>query len=129
MIDSLLIQFEPTDMQMLVSTESALWALEQLLVFAPELIGRGWQHQGIKLIIKRALHPNNVMSVRKIALRLFLIWYQTLSIYSNTKSFHDTIFQCCLPHFPLRNGHQPERILMVKFFNLLTLKLVHLDHL
>lgn len=40
LVDSLLVQFDPADVQILVSTESALWTLEQLLVFLPGRVGK-----------------------------------------------------------------------------------------
>jgi hypothetical protein len=91
------------DAQGVVEAESALWALEQVLCFAPELVGKGWQRYAIENILKRALHPRNLLAVRKIAIRLFLTWYQTISVYQGTDATLDMVFQNLLPYFPLKS--------------------------
>uniref|UniRef100_A0A183CJF3 Rap-GAP domain-containing protein n=1 Tax=Globodera pallida TaxID=36090 RepID=A0A183CJF3_GLOPA len=100
------------DPQTIADVESALWILEQALCSAPELVGKGWQKNGIEFVLKMALHPDNVLAVRKLAIRLFLIWYQELASFGQTTRCLDTVFKCCLPHFPLRSRAQSEQILM-----------------
>ncbi|VDN07033.1 unnamed protein product [Thelazia callipaeda] len=112
LVDELLLQADLTQTtQSVLEAESALWALEQLLCFAPKLVGSGWQKHAIEYVLKKALFPHNLLAVRKIALRLFLIWYQSLAIFNNTNSQLDTVFQCLLPNFPLRNNLSTENIL------------------
>src|SRR5688572_9068045 len=41
----------------------------------------GWQRHAIESILKRALLPQNLLAVRKIGIRLFLLWYQSLAAY------------------------------------------------
>lgn len=74
---------------------------------------QGWQKNAIEIILRRALLPRNLLTIRKIGIRLFLIWYQILSVYNNTNELLDLVFQCCLPYFPLRDGQQSEKILQV----------------
>lgn len=71
----------------------------------------GWQHHAIECILKRALLPQNLLAVRKIAIRLFLLWYQTLAVYNNTNSELDSVFQSLLPYFPLTEGRNTEKII------------------
>ncbi|EJW79342.1 hypothetical protein WUBG_09748 [Wuchereria bancrofti] len=112
LVDELLLQADLTQTaQSVLEVESALWTLEQLLCLAPGLVGNGWQKHAIEYVLKKALFPHNLLAVRKIALRLFIIWYQSLAIYSNSNSQLDTVFQCLLPHFPLRNNLPTESIL------------------
>uniref|UniRef100_A0A9J2P0P2 Rap-GAP domain-containing protein n=2 Tax=Ascaris TaxID=6251 RepID=A0A9J2P0P2_ASCLU len=112
LVDELLLQGDLTQAgQAVLEAESALWTLEQLLCLAPELIGNGWQKHAIEFVLKKALFPHNLLAVRKIAIRLFLLWYQSLAIYNNTNSQLDSVFQCLLPHFPLRSGLSTESIL------------------
>ncbi|EFO27774.2 rap/ran-GAP family protein [Loa loa] len=112
LVDELLIQADLTQTaQSVLEAESALWTLEQLLCLAPGLVGNGWQKHAIECVLKKALFPHNLLAVRKIALRLFIIWYQSLAMYSNNNSQLDIVFQCLLPHFPLRNNLPTESIL------------------
>uniref|UniRef100_A0A914L5I3 Rap-GAP domain-containing protein n=1 Tax=Meloidogyne incognita TaxID=6306 RepID=A0A914L5I3_MELIC len=90
---------------------TALDILEQVLLNAPEFVGIGWQRNGIEFILKMVLHPRNEIAVRKLAIRLFIIWYQILAIYGRTNHNLDVVFQCVLPHFPLNNEINTERIL------------------
>nr|CAD2130005.1 unnamed protein product [Meloidogyne enterolobii] len=90
---------------------TALDILEQVLLNAPEFVGIGWQRNGIEFILKMVLHPRNEISVRKLAIRLFIIWYQTLAVYGRTNYNLDVVFQCVLPHFPLNNELSTDRIL------------------
>ncbi|KHN77841.1 Ral GTPase-activating protein subunit alpha-1 [Toxocara canis] len=71
----------------------------------------GWQKHAIEFVLKKALFPHNLLAVRKIAIRLFLLWYQSLAIYNNATAQLDSVFQSLLPHFPLRNGLSTETIL------------------
>ncbi|KAL3074845.1 hypothetical protein niasHS_014290 [Heterodera schachtii] len=100
------------DPQTIADVESALWILEQAMCCAPELVGKGWQKNGIEFVLKMALHPDNVLAVRKLAIRLFLIWYQELAMFGHTTRCLDTVFKCCLPHFPLRNRAQSDQLLL-----------------
>ncbi|KAI6202932.1 hypothetical protein M3Y94_00498200 [Aphelenchoides besseyi] len=112
LIDSILLNLDlAVDAQGVVEAESALWALEQVLCFSPELVGKGWQRYAIESILKRALHPNNLLVVRKIAIRLFLTWYQTLAVYQRTDHTLDLVFQTILPYFPLKSKEPTMKIL------------------
>ncbi|VDK47411.1 unnamed protein product [Anisakis simplex] len=112
LVDELLLQGDLTQAgQAVLEAQSALWILEQLLCLAPELVGSGWQKHAIEFVLKKALFPHNLLAVRKIAIRLFLLWYQSLALYNNTGPQLDSVFQSLLPHFPLRNGSSTETIL------------------
>uniref|UniRef100_A0A0N5A960 Rap-GAP domain-containing protein n=1 Tax=Syphacia muris TaxID=451379 RepID=A0A0N5A960_9BILA len=112
LVDDLLLQADLTQAgQAVIEAESALWTLEQILCYAPELVGRGAQKHAIEFIMKKALFPHNLLAVRKIAIRLFLLWYQCLAVYHNNQPQLDTVFQCLLPYFPLRDGSVTENIM------------------
>ncbi|MFH4984052.1 hypothetical protein AB6A40_010761 [Gnathostoma spinigerum] len=112
LVDELLLQGDLTQAgQAVLEAESALWTLEQILCLAPELVGSGWQRHAIEFTLKKALFPHNLLAVRKIAIRLYLLWYQILAIYRNTNRHLDTVFQCLLPYFPLKDGASSEIIL------------------
>lgn len=129
LIDSILLSLDlSVDAQGVVEAESALWALEQVLCFAPELVGKGWQRYAIENILKRALHPRNLLAVRKIAIRLFLTWYQTLAVYQNTDSSLDMVFQNLLPYFPLRSREPTMKTLQMYCEGTRTLDMHSNDH-
>ncbi|CAJ0578761.1 unnamed protein product, partial [Mesorhabditis spiculigera] len=112
LVDELLLQTEISgNPQAAIEAESGLWTLEQLLCLAPELVGNGWQIHAIESLLKKAIYPHNLLAVRKIAIRLFLIWYQELSVFGKATPDLDRVFQCLLPFFPLRNGGSTELIL------------------
>ncbi|CAJ0942562.1 unnamed protein product, partial [Mesorhabditis belari] len=112
LVDELLLQTEISgNPQAAIEAESGLWTLEQLLCLAPELVGNGWQLHAIESLLKKAIYPHNLLAVRKIAIRLFLIWYQELAVFGKTTPDLDRVFQCLLPYFPLRNGGSTELIL------------------
>ncbi|PAV75331.1 hypothetical protein WR25_08912 [Diploscapter pachys] len=94
-----------------LEAESGLWALEQVLCFAPELVGSGWQQHAIESLLKKALYPKNVLAVRKIAIRLFLIFYQSLGVCNHNMPHLDRVFQCLLPHLPLSDGSNTETVI------------------
>lgn len=91
LVDELLLTSDVSaSAQGAIEAESGLWTLEQLLCLAPELIGQGflgifgsiyigWQRHAIESLLKKAIYPHNVLAVRKIAIRLFLMFYQSLS--------------------------------------------------
>jgi hypothetical protein len=74
----------------------------------------------MEFIFKMILHPKNAIAVRKLAIRLFIIWYQILSISGHSSRQLDLVFQCCLPDFPLRNGQSAEQIMTVRNFEIKT---------
>lgn len=84
---------------------SAVWVPRPLRLVA------GWQRNAIETILKRALLPRNLLAVRKIGIRLFLMWYQELAVYGNTTAELDSVLQSLLPHFPLLDGRQSERVI------------------
>ncbi|KAL7071848.1 hypothetical protein ACQ4LE_008404 [Meloidogyne hapla] len=104
LIDSLLLCHygQTIEQQTIGDVEISLGILEQVLLNAPEFVGIGWQRNGIEFILKMVLHPRNEMAVRKLAIRLFIIWYQILAVYGRTSHNLDVAFQSCLPHLPLR---------------------------
>ncbi|WKX92732.1 hypothetical protein Q1695_010622 [Nippostrongylus brasiliensis] len=112
LVDELLLSADiVANPQGAVEGESGLWTLEQVLCYAPELVGNGWQRHAIEAILKKALYPRNLLAIRKIAIRLFLIFYQSLSVFGKATPELDRVFQCLLPHFPLNNGQNTEHIL------------------
>ncbi|CAD5210290.1 unnamed protein product [Bursaphelenchus xylophilus] len=100
------------DSQGVFEAESALWALEQLLCNIPDLVGKGWQRNGIETIMRRGLHPGNMFAVRKISIRLFLMWYQSLHVYGNDDAYLDEVCQSLLPFFPLTSKIPTARTLL-----------------
>ncbi|TKR93308.1 hypothetical protein L596_007790 [Steinernema carpocapsae] len=113
LVDSLLLQADlsSSDSPTALDAENALWTLEQVLCLAPELVGKGWQRNAIELALKKALCPQNMLAVRKFAIRLFIMWYQSLAAFNNVTPELDTVFQALLPHFPLRNGKNTDDII------------------
>uniref|UniRef100_A0A1I7Y6R0 Rap-GAP domain-containing protein n=1 Tax=Steinernema glaseri TaxID=37863 RepID=A0A1I7Y6R0_9BILA len=113
LVDSLLLQADLSnaDSPTALDAENALWTLEQVLCLAPELVGKGWQRNAIELALKKALCPLNMLAVRKFAIRLFIMWYQSLAAFNNVTPELDTVFQSLLPYFPLRNGRSSEDII------------------
>uniref|UniRef100_A0A8R1Z3W2 Rap-GAP domain-containing protein n=1 Tax=Pristionchus pacificus TaxID=54126 RepID=A0A8R1Z3W2_PRIPA len=112
LVDELLLSCDvSSSTQGAIEAESGLWTLEQLLCLAPQLVGSGWQKHAIESLLKKAIYPHNVLSVRKIAIRLFLIFYQCLAVYGNKSEDLDRVFQCLLPYFPLRGGENTQMIL------------------
>lgn len=94
-----------------IEAESGLWTLEQVLCLAPELVGSGWQRHAIESLLKKAVYPKNLMAVRKIAIRLFLVFYQCLGVHGKATPDLDRVFQCLLPFFPLKSGENAEDVL------------------
>ncbi|GMT28662.1 hypothetical protein PFISCL1PPCAC_19959, partial [Pristionchus fissidentatus] len=112
LVEELLISCDvSSSTQGAIEAESGLWTLEQLLCLAPQLVGSGWQQHAIESLLKKAIYPHNVLSVRKIAIRLFLIFYQSLAVYGNRSGDLDRVFQCLLPYFPLSGGENTQSIL------------------
>ncbi|GMR53715.1 hypothetical protein PMAYCL1PPCAC_23910, partial [Pristionchus mayeri] len=112
LVDELLLSCDvSSSAQGAIEAESGLWTLEQLLCLAPQLVGSGWQQHAIESLLKKAIYPHNVLSVRKIAIRLFLIFYQCLAVYGNRSGVMDRVFQCLLPYFPLSGGEKTQVIL------------------
>ncbi|KAK0424217.1 hypothetical protein QR680_008553 [Steinernema hermaphroditum] len=112
LVDSLLLQADlsSADSPTALDAENALWTLEQVLCLAPELVGKGWQRNAIELALKKALCPQNMLAVRKFAIRLFIMWYQSLAAFNNVTPELDTVFQSLLPYFPLQSGKNTEDI-------------------
>ncbi|CAD6196284.1 unnamed protein product [Caenorhabditis auriculariae] len=94
-----------------IEAESGLWTLEQVLCLAPELVGSGWQRHAIESLLKKAIFPKNLLAVRKIAIRLFLIFYQCLGVHGKATADLDRVFQCLLPFFPLKGNENTEDVL------------------
>ncbi|CAI4222514.1 unnamed protein product [Auanema sp. JU1783] len=112
LVDELLLATDiASNPQGAIEAESGLWTLEQVLCLAPELVGNGWQRHAIESLLKKAIYPRNLLAVRKIAIRLFLIFYQSLSVFGKVTPDLDRVFQCLLPFFPLRNGDSTELVL------------------
>uniref|UniRef100_A0A0K0G3E3 Probable Rho GTPase-activating protein CG5521 (inferred by orthology to a D. melanogaster protein) n=1 Tax=Strongyloides venezuelensis TaxID=75913 RepID=A0A0K0G3E3_STRVS len=113
LVDSLVLHQEnSSDIQAASDAESALWTLEQILCYGPEIVGKGWQWNAISTIIKRCLLPQNGSSLKRVAVRLFIMWYQILAVNNNVTPELDKVFQSLLPYFPLKNGENTEQILM-----------------
>ncbi|KHJ93695.1 WD domain, G-beta repeat protein [Oesophagostomum dentatum] len=112
LVDELLLSADiVANPQGAVEGESGLWTLEQILCYAPELVGNGWQRHAIEALLKKAVYPKNLLAIRKIAIRLFLIFYQSLSVYGKATEDLDRVFQCLLPYFPLKDGQDTEIVL------------------
>jgi hypothetical protein len=65
LVDALVLHpdLSTIDAQVVVDAENALWILEQVLCYVPEMVGRGWQRNGVESILKRALLPQNLFAV------------------------------------------------------------------
>ncbi|VDM54598.1 unnamed protein product [Angiostrongylus costaricensis] len=112
LVDELLLSADiVANPQGAVEGESGLWTLEQVLCFAPELVGNGWQRHAIEALLKKVLYPRNLLAIRKIAIRLFLIFYQSLGVFGKATQDLDRVFQCLLPYFPLSDGQNSELVL------------------
>ncbi|CAB3407059.1 unnamed protein product [Caenorhabditis bovis] len=107
----LLVNDVSTQIDSAIEAESGLWTLEQVLCLAPELVGSGWQRHAIESLLKKAVFPRNLMAVRKIAIRLFLVFYQCLGVHGKATPDLDHVFQSLLPFFPLRSGENTEDVL------------------
>ncbi|CAG0893492.1 unnamed protein product [Darwinula stevensoni] len=89
--------------------DSVLYLLEKILVFLPELLHQKWQLRSLEYVLGCLLHPQNVLRVRKEAVRLFLLWYQILG--SSASEVHHATFANLVP------GLQPPAIEQQGFFS------------
>uniref|UniRef100_A0A915JNZ7 Ral GTPase-activating protein subunit alpha/beta N-terminal domain-containing protein n=1 Tax=Romanomermis culicivorax TaxID=13658 RepID=A0A915JNZ7_ROMCU len=81
----------------LIDLEYALAILEELLIYSPEILAKRWQYNAILTSMKKFLHPKNTLGLRRIAVRLFIIWYQIIGDDREC----DAIFSSLVPHLPI----------------------------
>ena len=75
-----------------------LWILEEIISYLPDLIHQKWQYNSISDVMKRLLHPDNSIKMRKEAIALFLLWLQALQ--ENAGITMKMLFACLVPGFP-----------------------------
>ncbi|XP_040580670.1 ral GTPase-activating protein subunit alpha-1 [Lepeophtheirus salmonis] len=79
--------------------EAVLFLLENILVYLPELLGRKWQYHAITRLMSKLLHPGNSWKIlKREAMRLFLLWYQSLADAAG-EPLH-ALFATLVPGFP-----------------------------
>eukprot|EP00118_Oscarella_pearsei_P026270 m.309686 g.309686 ORF g.309686 m.309686 type:complete len:2118 (+) comp47370_c0_seq1:63-6416(+) len=77
-----------TDAQQAELLDIILPMLELILIYVPEQVGKRWQANSISLIIRKLLHPENQMTLRKKAVQLLLLWIQDLQKNCSKDIFH-----------------------------------------
>ncbi|XP_065832591.1 ral GTPase-activating protein subunit alpha-2-like [Oscarella lobularis] len=77
-----------TDAQQAELLDLVLPTLEFLLIYVPEQVGKRWQANSLGLVIRKLLHSENQLTLRKKAIQLLLLWIQDLQ-----KNCSDDIFQ------------------------------------
>jgi hypothetical protein len=55
-----------------------LLTLERILIYVPEQVQRRWQANSMGLILRKLLHQDNQLKLRKKAIQLILLWLQDL---------------------------------------------------
>lgn len=78
--------------------EFALWVLEILLCYLPEFVAQRWEFNAIYNTLKKISHPHNTLGLRRIATRLFVIWYQILGVGSRGADDLDIFFASLVPN-------------------------------
>ncbi|KHJ47474.1 hypothetical protein D918_02334 [Trichuris suis] len=91
--------------------ESALWLLEAMLQNLPEAISLRWQYVAIGSCLRRLLHPQSLIGLRRIGLRLFLLWYQCLGQGPYGAAELDVWFSNLIPNIVGPDGHMSDIIL------------------
>ncbi|KAL1234592.1 putative Rho GTPase-activating protein [Trichinella pseudospiralis] len=97
-----------------VELESALWLLETIICNVPELIAARWQYNAIASSLRRLLHPQSFTGIRRVGVRLFLLWYQCL-LYSGTGDRDDNLQACfgsLVPHLLNKEGRLADSVLI-----------------
>lgn len=93
--------------------ECAFWLLEAVFCYLPELIAQRWQYNAIALVMKQLLHPQNFLGVRRLAMRLFLQWYQILGIGPYGCQELDPYFSSFVPSLmSVQEGKTTDRYLL-----------------
>ncbi|KAK3092349.1 hypothetical protein FSP39_001673 [Pinctada imbricata] len=72
--------------------DGILQIFEKILVLLPELVHKRWMFHSIGRVLKKLLHPGNVLKIRKDGMRLFLLWYQILQDNASEEC-HDIFLQ------------------------------------
>ncbi|KRZ60885.1 putative Rho GTPase-activating protein, partial [Trichinella nativa] len=97
-----------------VELESALWLLETIICNVPELIAARWQYNAIISSLQRLLHPQSFTGIRRVGVRLFLLWYQCL-LHAGTSDRDDNLQACfgsLVPHLSNRDGRLADSVLL-----------------
>ncbi|XP_003373202.1 innexin unc-9 [Trichinella spiralis] len=97
-----------------VELESALWLLETIICNVPELIAARWQYNAIVNSLRRLLHPQSFTGIRRVGVRLFLLWYQCL-LHAGTSDRDDNLQACfgsLVPHLSNRDGRLADSVLL-----------------
>uniref|UniRef100_A0A5S6Q889 Rap-GAP domain-containing protein n=1 Tax=Trichuris muris TaxID=70415 RepID=A0A5S6Q889_TRIMR len=91
--------------------ESAVWLLEMMLQNLPEAIALRWQYVAIGSCLRRLLHPQSLIGLRRIGLKLFLLWYQCLGQGPYGAAELDVWFSNLIPNIVGPDGHMSDIIL------------------
>ncbi|CDW58107.1 Rho GTPase activating protein [Trichuris trichiura] len=91
--------------------ESALWLLEAMLQNLPEEVSLRWQYVAIGSCLRRLLHPQSLIGLRRIGLKLFLLWYQCLGQGPYGAAELDVWFSNLIPNIVGPDGHMSDIIL------------------
>nr|CAB3265418.1 ral GTPase-activating protein subunit alpha-1 [Phallusia mammillata] len=78
--------------------DAILEIFEQILINLPELIHQRWQYHSIDMVIKRLLHTQNSLKVRKEGMHFFLLWLRTLQENALPQTL--LLYACLVPGFP-----------------------------
>ncbi|XP_076803617.1 ral GTPase-activating protein subunit alpha-1-like isoform X2 [Clavelina lepadiformis] len=78
--------------------DAILVIFEQILINLPELIHQRWQYHSIDNIIKRLLHSQNSLKVRREGLHFFLLWLRALQENALPRTL--LLYACLIPGFP-----------------------------
>ncbi|GAB6020527.1 hypothetical protein CHUAL_003210 [Chamberlinius hualienensis] len=78
-----------------------LHIFEKILTLLPELLSRKWMCHSLSRLMKKLLHPENALKLRRDAVRLFIIWYQILG--DNAPLELHWIFACLVPGFQVNH--------------------------
>uniref|UniRef100_H2Z705 Rap-GAP domain-containing protein n=1 Tax=Ciona savignyi TaxID=51511 RepID=H2Z705_CIOSA len=79
--------------------DAILAIFEQILINLPELVHQRWQYHSIDTVIKRLLHSQNSLKVRREGIHFFLLWLRALRGNSLSKTL--LLYSCLVPGFPL----------------------------
>ncbi|XP_078483616.1 ral GTPase-activating protein subunit alpha-1 isoform X2 [Ciona intestinalis] len=78
--------------------DAILVIFEQILVNLPELIHQRWQYHSIDTVIKRLLHSQNSLKVRREGIHFFLLWLRALGKNALPRTL--LLYACLVPGFP-----------------------------
>jgi len=78
--------------------ESLLVLLEKIFILLPDKIHARWQFNSIGLVLRKLLHCGNIIQIRDIGVRLFMLWLQLLQ--ENADGVTMVTFASLVPNIP-----------------------------